>query len=113
MHMAERYTQEQVVAAIPRLTLSRLVTFIEAEVVVPARSEAGLVFTQVDVARMELLCELEEGFDLDEEALGIVISLIDQLHAMRRDLCAIARAVEAEPAEVRARIGAALRDASG
>ena len=94
------------------LTRTRLVAFIETEVVVPLRTDTqdakGHVFRQVDIARMHLLCELLDDLDLDETALGVVISLIDQLHATRRDLLSIARALEAEPPDVRARIGSAL-----
>lgn len=106
--MMDRYSEADVLLAVPRLTRTRLTAFIEAEVVVPLQAEAGQVFRQIDIVRMELLCELSDEFDLEADALGVVISLIDQLHAARRDLRAIARAVAAEPPEVRARIGAAL-----
>jgi chaperone modulatory protein CbpM len=43
------------------------------------------------IARLELLCDLSQDLDLDETGLGIVISLIDQLHAARQDLATLAR----------------------
>ena len=41
--------------------------------------------------------------------MAVVVALIDKLHAASQDLLAIARAVAAEPPDVRARIGAAIR----
>lgn len=101
-------SETEVIAAIPGLTQTRLVAFIAAEVVTPLRTETGPAFRHIDIARMQLLCELTDDLDLDEAALGIVISLIDQLHTARADLRALARALAAESAEVRARVGAAL-----
>lgn len=110
--MTDHLTEDDILAAIPGLTRTRLVTFIEAEIVVPlCRAEAGAsphLFRRVDFARVQLLCDLLDDLDLDEAALGVVITLIDQLHATRHDLLAITRAVEAESPDVRARIGSAI-----
>jgi chaperone modulatory protein CbpM len=109
--MTYHLSETEVIAAIPGLTQTRLVAFIAAEVVIPLHTESGPAFRHIDIARMQLLCELTD--DLDETALGIIITLIDQLHAARSDLRALARALESEPAEVRARVGAALMRAQG
>ncbi len=106
--MTKRYSEEQAIEAVALLTRHRLTTFIEAEIVMPLCTDEGMVFRQVDIARMELLCELTEEFSLDEDALVIVISLIDQLHAARDELRRVLQAVEAEPEEVRRRLAAAL-----
>ena len=109
--MTDHLTEDDIIAAIPSLTRTRLVALIETEVVIPLRRDAGatstLVFRRVDLARLQLLCDLADDLELDEAALGVVVTLIDQLHATRQDLLAIARAVAAEPPEVRARIGSA------
>ena len=110
--MTEQLTEDEVLAAIPTLTRTRLVAFVESELIIPLRREnAGdpvHVFRRVDCARLQLLCDLTDGLELDETALGVVITLIDQLHATRKDLLAIARAVDGEPPDVRARIGSAV-----
>ena len=107
--MSRQYSETEVVARVKRLTRAQLVSFVEAEIVTPLHTDSGVVFRQIDVVRVELLCELSEDFDLDTDALGVVISLIDQLHGARGDLRAVLTAVAAEPAEVRQRIGEALR----
>jgi chaperone modulatory protein CbpM len=109
--MTLRYTEAEVVATVTRLTATRLQAFIAAECVIPAHREGALVFDEADLARLELLCELAEDFELDEEALGLVMSLIDQVHGLRRQLRGLAGAVEAEPEAVRTRIRARIREA--
>ena len=47
-------------------------------------------FEEVDVARAQLIVELRRDFALDEEALPLVLSLLDQVYALRcqvRVLC--------------------------
>ncbi|MDP3342273.1 hypothetical protein [Frigidibacter sp.] len=110
--MTDHLTEDEVLAAIPGLTRTRLVAFIETELIVPLRRDddrgSPPVFRRVDFARVQLLCDLTSDLDLGEDALAVVIALIDQLHATRQELLAIARAVEAEPPDIRARIGSVL-----
>lgn len=98
-------SEADAVLAVTRLTHSRLQAFISAEVMVPVQSPKGPLFGPVDLARLELLCDLAEHFDLEGDALGVVMGLIDQLHATRQRLHAVAGAMEAEPVQVRHRIG--------
>jgi chaperone modulatory protein CbpM len=106
--MSNRYSEQDVLATVAPLTRKQLVSFVQAEIVVPLQSESGPVYCQMDIARIELLCELSEQFDLQDEALGMVISLIDQLHGVRAELRTVLAAVESEQAEVRSRIGAII-----
>ena len=64
---------------------------------------------QPDVARLHLLCDLDENYALPEESLKMVMGLIDQLNAMRGDMRALLRAVASEPDEVRSRIHSSIR----
>lgn len=111
--MTDHLTEDDILAAIPGLTRARLVTYIEAEMIVPLRNDLlggrPRRFRQVDCARLHLLCDLADGLDLPPEALGVILSLIDQLHTTRADLFALTRAVGDEAPEVRARIAMALR----
>ena len=106
--MSTQYSEDQVIATVALLTRKRLVSFVRAEVVVPLQSETGPVFRQMDIARIELLCELCDQYDLPEDALGMVMSLIDQLHGVRAELRTVLGAIEAEQADVRTRIGETL-----
>ncbi len=107
--MNDQLSEDEIIMTVTRLTRSQLFQFVEVDLVKPQQSEGGYVFRRIDIARLELLCDLSLDLDLDEAALGIVISLIDQLHAARQDLATIARAIDALPTDLRDRIGAALK----
>jgi chaperone modulatory protein CbpM len=101
--------------AVERAGVSRheLRVWCEAGWVTPARGEAGPVFDEVDLARIRLVCQLRDDLGLDAEAIPVVLSLVDQLYGVRRELRALARAVEAQDAEIAARIRAAYRAPAG
>lgn len=102
--MTTLFSFSETVLRVPGLTEDRLTRFIAAEVVRPVQGTAGGGFAQVDVARLQLACELCDGYALEDEALAMVMSVIDRMHGMRRDLHAMMQAVAAEGDEVRLRI---------
>lgn len=104
--MTEYFTQSQAIAAIPGLSQARLAGFLAADLVVPLSSAGDALFRPVDLARLELLCDLADHLDLKSDALGVVMGLIDQLHTSRLRLHAMAQAMEAEPPDLRGRVGA-------
>jgi len=110
--MIDLFSDEQTITMVPGLNPERLLAFLEAQLVTPAveyaTSEARQQFTRIDVARLQFLCELADDLGFDEPTLGVVIALVDKLHAARNDLRSIARAIEAESPDVRTRIGMAL-----
>ena len=70
----------------------------------PDGSPGGWLFREVDVARVRLIAELR-ALRLDEEAMPVVLSLLDQLYAARRGMRLLQQAVdEAAPEAVRARL---------
>ena len=97
-------SEEETLAAVGRLDRARLARFVQAEVIWPAEAGGKVVFRQVDVARLELLCDLCDDFELDDDALGVVMALVDQLHGARSDLAALMRALGEETDDVRSRI---------
>ncbi|MCZ4354563.1 chaperone modulator CbpM [Planktotalea arctica] len=107
--MTDFFSEDEVVITVTRLTRVQLVRFIEGDFIKPQRHTDGYVFRPIDIARLELLCDLSQDLDLDETALGIVISLIDQLHAARQDLAAIAQVIDALPVDLRNRIDTTLK----
>ncbi len=102
--MKQRYFEKDVIEAIELLTPGRLERFVKMQVISPMQTDEGPAYRDVDLARLELMCELSEHFGMEEDALEIVMSLIDQMHALRNRLRLMARAIEAEPEEVRLRI---------
>ena len=51
-------------------------------------------FEEVDIARARLIVELRRDFALDEEALSLVLSLLDQVYALRRQVRALCDALQ-------------------
>ncbi len=102
-----RYTELQTVAAVSRLSVTRLRRFVAADCVRPAEDAGEAQFTEADLARLELLLDLSESYDFDEDALSLVMGLIEQLHGMRREMHALGRAIDEEQDEARARLRAA------
>ncbi len=106
--MSDRFSEDDVIATVTRLTRPQLVSFIEAEFVKPDRDEGGYQFRRIDIARLELLCDLTSDLDLNETALAVVISLLDQLHAARHERMAMAQTLNALPDDLRSVILAAM-----
>ena len=68
-------------------------------------------FRAIDAARVRLIHELRHDMGIDDEALPVVLSLVDQLYAARRQMHNLRRAVErAAPDEVRQAILGALTE---
>jgi len=102
--MSRFYSETEVVARVEGLTVTRLRAFVAADCLVPAEREGRLAFVEADVARAQLLAELVTDFELDPEGAAVVVSLVDQIHGLRRALRRLGEAVAAEPEEVRRRV---------
>jgi chaperone modulatory protein CbpM len=110
--MTDLFSEDDTILAIAWLNLPRLHAFVTAELITPLQTAAGPRYRPVDLARLQLLCDLAEEFDVTEDTLAILMSLIDKLHAARSRLISVAEALEAEPPEVRLRVGARILAAS-
>ena len=75
--------------------------------------ERGWVFQEIDVARVRLIHDLRRGMDVGEDAIPMVLSLLDQVYDLRARLKAVLNAVEAQPDEVRRAVGDYLSRSSG
>lgn len=108
--MQRHYTLTETLSVIEDLNREQLDRYIRAGVVVPVQSETGPLFRELDLARLHLVVDLTEGYHLDEDALGLVMSLVDQLHGLRGDMRAMLDAVAREPTETRLRLKAAIHE---
>lgn len=104
--------EAEVVEMLGTVGTAELRLWCEAGWVSPALGEAGPVFDEVDVARIRLVRALRDDLALDEGAIPVVLSLVDQLYGVRRELRTLARAVEQQPDEVAAPVRAAFRKLS-
>ena len=73
------------------------------------RPEDGMVFEDIDIARIGLIHELIFRMYLREDAIPLILSLLDQVYELRGSLRSVLRAIETQPAPVRETILAAIR----
>ena len=103
------FTEDQVLASVERLSVRRLRTWVRRGFIRPQRGARETIYTEVDVARICLFCDLREDLSIDEEALSLIVPLIDQIHGLRRQLRTLGRAVEAQPEQVQNQIKQAFQ----
>jgi len=103
---------EAVVAQFPELAEPELADWIARGWVQPeGATRADWVFAEIDVARVRLICDLRLRMEIDEEALTLVLPLLDQIYGLRGALRAMLRALDDQPPEVRAAVLAAIAPA--
>ena len=96
--------EQDFLRAVAGIRRDRLYIWIERGWLSPGRGDGGWVFREIDVARALLIRELCEDMEIGEDALDVVLPLLDQVHGLRRELRRLADAIDAEPEEVRIRI---------
>jgi len=71
-----------------RLDRRTLAVWVEEEWLIPARTVDQLAFTDMDLARANLIHDLKDNMGVNNEGLGVILHLLDQMHALRRALAA-------------------------
>ena len=79
-------TLRRVCEVVPGLTEADLLHWLEQDFVRPERHAGEPAFREIDIARIRLIRELHTELDVTEPALPLVLSLLDQLYATRRQL---------------------------
>ena len=91
---------------------AELARWIENRWILPERQggdgDERWAFHEVDIARVELILEIRREFAVDDEALPLVLSLLDQVYSLRRQMRRLTGAIEAQPPEVQEAIRRAL-----
>lgn len=99
-----------VVALFPDLPEPELTAWVERGWVRPVASGTEWVFEDIDVARVRLIHDLRYAMAVQDELMPLVLSLLDQIYALRGQMRSVARAVESQPEAVQQAILAALRE---
>ena len=103
---------DELVDRVRGLDRRELTHWVENRWVLPERRDQTWIFHEVDIARVELICEIRHEFAIDDEALPLVLSLLDQVYGLRRQLRRLCDAIAAQPPEVREAIRNVLPSAS-
>jgi chaperone modulatory protein CbpM len=101
-------TFEAVIRSVAGVRPTALRAWIAEGWVQPETARGVLVFREIDVARVQLIHNLRRDLAIGDEALPVVLNLLDQLYAMRRRLRALNQAIAAQPPAVRRTLRVAL-----
>ena len=97
-----------VLAMFADLREPELTVWIERGWVVPESADSGWVFQDIDIARVRLIHDLRRRMDVNDDAIPLILSLLDQIHDLRGQLRAVLQAVGKQPEAVRRAILADL-----
>lgn len=70
--------------------------WIEQEWLVPEETPEGASFSEIDIARAHFIRELKADIGANDEGIGVILHLVDQLHGMRRALEELRRQMQEE-----------------
>ena len=69
-----------------QLDRDTLEVWIEEEWLVPAGTATELAFSEADVARAKLIQDLMQDLGVNDEGVGVILNLLDQMHGLRKAL---------------------------
>ena len=108
-----RRAVDELVEAVSALQRSDLETWIRDELVVPQEEAETLIFTDMECARVRLICTLHYELEIDVDTLPVVLSLVDQLYDTRQRLLSLSAAVAAQNEDVQSAIITAMAPKGG
>jgi chaperone modulatory protein CbpM len=91
-----------------RLDAEVVEAWVEAGWLLPRQEGASRDFSEVDLARAQLIQDLGR-LGANDEAIPVILDLIDQVHGLRRTLRDLLSAIHAQPEAMRRWIVADLR----
>jgi chaperone modulatory protein CbpM len=63
-----------------------LEVWIEEEWLVPSGTATELAFSETDLARAKLIRDLMQDLGVNDEGVGVILNLLDQVHGLRKVL---------------------------
>jgi chaperone modulatory protein CbpM len=96
-------TERDLLSRVERLTVTRLRVWVAQGWIKPA-SAAAQIYSEADLARAVLICNLEDELGFDEDDVPVLLNLIDQIHGLRAELKGLLDALEDLPPDLRATV---------
>jgi chaperone modulatory protein CbpM len=100
---------DDLIARFAGLERAELTRWVENRWVLPDEAGGRWVFREVDIARVELILHVRHEYAVGDDAMGVLLGLLDQVYSLRRQMSRLVDAVAEQPAEVQAAIRKALR----
>ena len=60
---------------------------------IPSQSTGELTFSDADIARAQLIRDLKNDLGVNDEGVGVILSLVDQVHGLRGVLTEVLQSV--------------------
>lgn len=67
--------------------------WLEQQWLIPAQTTPGLTFSDIDIARAHFIRDLQSDFGVNDEAMDLVLHLVDQLNGLRYALAELRKDV--------------------
>lgn len=83
--------------ALSGLEAETLNAWLEEQWLVPDGPSVEPSFSDIDVSRAQLIRDLKEDLGVNDEGVGVILRLVDQLYGLRRALFKLHHAVHAQP----------------
>jgi chaperone modulatory protein CbpM len=68
------------------LQIQVLELWLEQRWLIPEEAEAGMIFSETDMARAHLIRQLKDDLGANDEGIDVILHLVDQVHGLRRAL---------------------------
>ena len=72
-----------------QLDQETLAVWIEEEWLLPLEVAPEPVFSEMDLARAKLILELKHDLGVNDEGVGIILRLLDQMHSLRKAMASL------------------------
>jgi chaperone modulatory protein CbpM len=76
-----------------QLDQETLEVWIGEEWLIPIATETEPAFSEADLARAELIQELKRDLGVNDEGVGVILNLLDQVHSLRTALAEVLQSV--------------------
>lgn len=86
------------------ISRQELSAWIEQKWVLPTEEDGRFLFNEADRARIGLILELRRDLAINDEAMPVVLQLLDQVYAMRRAMNALQAAIAELPDDIRGQL---------
>ena len=80
-----------------QLDRETLEVWIEEEWLVPRGAATELTFSEADLSRAQLIRDLKQDLGVNDEGVGVILNLLDQVHGLRKVLADVLQSVRERP----------------
>jgi chaperone modulatory protein CbpM len=80
-----------------RVEVDMLHAWAQAGWLTPQQESRTPHFSEIDIARVQLIRDLKQDLGVNDEGIPIILDLVDQLHGLRRALGGLLATIAAQP----------------